>query len=146
MYDLHKSPLKTMVSPDSEPLNALEVVKLTVFLRSLTPPLSQICLFSGIYVPCSCSQMHERDPLLISRSHPPDHSIPVITQLFTRSVFVASEEITPFLYPAMSIMEIRLILAHYWFCILFVFISFTFSYNVFQAFIHQMQHFLSFFL
>ncbi len=71
----------------------------------------------------------------LSLTQPPDHSIPIISQLFTLSVFIAFEEIAQFFYTAMSVMEIRLILAHFWLCILSVFISFPFSYNPFQVFV-----------
>jgi len=133
-----------MVTPDSEPLNALEVVKLTVSLRSLTPPLSQICLFTGISVPCPCSQMHARDPLQISRSHQPDPSIPVIPQLFTRSVFVARRDSSVSLFCNVNNGNKADIGSLFF--ILSVFISFTFSYDVFQAFFHLKQYLLSFFL
>lgn len=108
-----------MVTPET--LNALEVVKLILFLCSLTPPLSDLsfslflsCDRHTVSVPCSCILQADAGEY---------------------SVFIAFEEITQFLYTVMLVMEIRLILAHFWLCILSVFISFPFSYNPFQVFV-----------
>lgn len=80
-----------MVTPET--LNALEVVKLILFLQSLTPPLSDLSF--SLFLSCDrhiCAMFLQADADL-SLTQPPDHSIPIISQLFTLAVFIAFEGI-----------------------------------------------------
>lgn len=85
-----------MVTPET--LNALEVVKLILFLQSLTPPLSDLSF--SLFLSCDrhiCVMFLQADADL-SLTQPPDHSIPIISTIHSICLYSFWRNSSVFLY------------------------------------------------